>query len=405
MNTLLDRPRCGKRVLLTGGTGYLGALIAAQILHDGWADYLLIPTRKLIEKSMPDDICNELQALGSIPEDFFSCIQTVQWQNAELTEIQDLYAMIKNFGINSIIHCAGCLDYYNDDALNAINIEFTMRLTVAAKMAGVEFFAYISTAYSAGYAGRMVPETALSEPCADPTSYTRTKRAAEHLIQNYEVPFIVVRPSIVIGDSATGRYSGKRYGLYQQWMGIERLLCDRYHSNLHLVGTDEPVNLLHQDTFQASIAYLLRWIPISAYVNLVSDNASVPSMKALWRLVGEVMLHPRSITFYDNLKQINLKTLDIRQRSYLTFARTNLEIAAYPWQFERQWLPLLQQRGLQFAEASVTTVQTCLDRFVRSSTVMQKYHECFHSEFADHIVYRDSIHNARIPLAANTRGT
>ena len=50
------------------------------------------------------------------------------------------------------------------------------------------------------------------------------------------LPFIVLRPSILIGTGDTGRYSGRRYGLYQQWMGLERLVCDRSAGSFELNG-------------------------------------------------------------------------------------------------------------------------------------------------------------------------
>lgn len=389
MHTLRDTPRRGGRVLLTGGTGYLGGLLAAQLVHDGWADRMVMPIRRTTATAaVPERIRNELAALGADVAEACRRFETVPWQGAETATAEALRELLERQRIDTIIHCAGCLDYFDEDALAAINVDFTTRLADAARAAGVKCFAYVSSAYSAGYCDRPIPEAALAEPHRDPTCYTRTKRAAEHAVARSGVPFVIVRPSIVIGDSRNGRYSGKRYGLYQQWMGIERLLSDRYHAELHTVATDQPVNLLHQDAFQAATAGILRRVPDGAYVNLVTRNHLAPSMKALWRLICEVT-RPRRVVFYPGLQHVNLRTLDIRQRSYLTFARTNLEIGAHPWRFEHRWLDLLRERGLNFVDTSTSTLRVCQDRFLQSSVRLQRYLADFAPMFPEAVEYLD----------------
>lgn len=388
MNTPLQTARHGGRVFLTGGTGFLGALMAAQMLSDGWADHLVLPSRREVQTgSIPEEVQRELLALSKNPDDFSGQITTVHWQGAETATVELLENTLRAGKVDTIVHCAGCLDYFDNDALQAMNVDFTERLAIAAKRAGVSFFIFVSTAYSAGYSGARVPETSLSEPPKDPTNYTLTKRAAERVVAECGIPFLVVRPSIVIGSSVDGRYSGKRYGLYQQWMGIERLLLDRHHSELHTVATDQALNLLHQDVFQASVSSIFRWVPAGEYVNLVVDDETSPSMRDLWRVFCEVT-RPNTVIFYDSLKDVDLKAINIRQRGYLTFAQTNLEIGAYPWAFDRQWLRSLREHGLHFTETTMETLKVCQDRFVRSSQPIQRYLERFGEVLPAHTEYR-----------------
>ncbi|WP_148717147.1 NAD-dependent epimerase/dehydratase family protein [Chitinolyticbacter meiyuanensis] len=386
MNALRETAREGKRVLLTGGTGYLGALLAAQVLSDDWADTLIVPSRRAqAAGTMPEEIHRELIALGTDPDRLADRIEVVAWKGAEQVSREDMVSMLA--GVDTVIHCAGCLDYFDSVALQALNVEFTQRLVDASKAAGVARFIFISTAYAGGYSGAPIPERALETPASDPTDYTLTKRQAEHVVASSGIPFLVIRPSIVIGSAKDGRYSGKRYGLYQQWMGIERLLSDRYHDELHTVATDQPLNLLHQDVFQASMASILRWVPDGEHINLVVSNRSAPSMKQLWQMICEVT-RPHSVVFYDHMRQVDLKAIHMRQRAYLTFAQTNLEIGAYPWQFERGWLEQLSQRGLVFTETTADTIKICQDRFVRSSSLLQRYLERFGNELPARVEYR-----------------
>lgn len=377
MKALLERARRGGRVLLTGGTGYLGALAAAGMLHDGWADVVVVPTRQDIAPgTLPPPILRELEALGACPEDHASRVVAYRWAGAEDASVEALRELMARERIDTVVHCAGCLDYFDEAALNQINVAFTQRVAEAAGLADVSLLAFISSAYAAGYSDAVVPEAALAEPRRDPTHYTATKRAAEHAIAAAGVPFLVIRPSIVIGAAEDGRYSGKRYGVYQQWMGIERLLSERHRARLHVVATDQPLNLVHQDTFQSALLAILARVPDGAHVNLVSDNGSSPSMKALWRQFCDV-LRPDQVVFHASLDEVDLKALDLRQRNYLSFARTNLEIGAYPWRFEHGWLDCLRADGLRFTQATLDTVQVCQDRFVAASGPLARYHARF----------------------------
>jgi len=56
----------------------------------------------------------------------------------------------------------------------------------------------------------------------DPTEYTRTKRNAEELVATSGVPYLILRPSIVIGDSRDGRYFGTvaRDGILGKVVGV-----------------------------------------------------------------------------------------------------------------------------------------------------------------------------------------
>ena len=390
MKTLRDTERLGKRVFLTGGTGYLGSLIAAQTLLDGWADHVVIPTRRSdAGDGMPEEVRSELVALGADPDRFAAQVSTVRWAGGEHAGIDDLRAMLVDNAIDTVIHCAGCLDYFDEAALRALNIEFTGRLVDASKQSGIGLFAFVSTAYAAGYSDAPVPETALDDPRLDPTHYTSTKRAAERIVAAGGMPYLIVRPSIVIGRASDGAYTGKRYGVYQQWIGVERLLSDRYHTELHTVATDQPLNVLHQDAFQNAMSSILRWVPDGAHVNLVTCGRTAPGMKAMWRMICD-FTRPRTVYFHEHLRHIDMKTLHLRQRSYLTFARTNLEIGAYPWRFDREWIDLLRtERGLAFTDTTFDTVQVCYDRFTSGSANLQRYREKFADQFPEQVRYVD----------------
>ncbi|MES2319410.1 MAG: SDR family oxidoreductase [Pseudomonadota bacterium] len=379
---LLTEPYRPRRVFLTGGTGYVGALIAAKLLLDPELEAIIVPTRRAPEHGPLAMIATELAALGvTEPEAMLARLSWIRWKDwSDLAEPAFMERLAEN-QLDTIIHAAGCVDYFDSAALESVNVELTRLMLALGKTAAVSRFVYVSTAYSAGYLDHPIPEAALGEPLDDPTDYTRSKRAAEQLVAASGLPFVIARPSIIIGNHSDGRYSGKRYGLYQQWMGLERLMLDRYHADIHTVATDAPLNLIHQDVFQSAFDAALRWVPDGAYINLVTDSALAPSTRDVWELWAEVA-KPANMFYYEQFDDVDLKAIHMRQRAYLTFAKVNLEISAHPWCFERGWLYALQAKGMPFQETTLASVGTCQSHFIAGSTLIPRYRERFSASFA-----------------------
>ena len=369
--TLRAAPFAAKHILITGATGYMGALIVASLLRDTAAQITCLIRSTHDRKALIDPIIEEweAQAHGCWSDAVESRIHQMALPD-DLADVANLAPRLE--GIDEIIHCAGCLDYYDTAKLQAVNVGYTAHLLALALRLSLMRFMYISTAYSSGYQPHPTAEALLAEPPSDPTQYTRTKREAERLVAAGGVPFVILRPSILIGTSDTGRYSGKRYGLYQQWMGLERLACDRYHPVFHTVAPDLPLNVLHQDAFCHVFKLAYHWLPNGAFMNLVSNPQTSPSMRDLWDMWFEVT-RPQTIKYYASFDDVPFKEIPTRQRAYLTFAQVNLEIASHRWQFETSWLELLCSKGLTFVDATVDSVRVCQSRFVASSELIGKY--------------------------------
>lgn len=380
--TLRAAPFAANHILVTGATGYMGALIVASLLRDSAAKITCLTRSVHDRKALLEPIVEEweAQAHGCWSDAVESRIHQI-WLPEDLADVADLAHQLE--GVDEIIHCAGCLDYYDIAKLQEVNVGYTAHLLVLARRLSLKRFIYISTAYSSGYQPNKTAEALLPEPPADPTQYTLTKREAERLVAASDVPFVIIRPSILIGTSDTGRYSGKRYGLYQQWMGLERLACDRYHPAFHTVAPDLPLNLLHQDAFCHAFMLAYNWLPNGAFMNLVSNPTTSPSMRHLWEMWFEVT-RPQTIYYYASFDDVPFKDIPTRQRAYLSFAQVNLEIASHHWQFETTWLELLRRKGLSFVDATVDSVRVCQDRFVSSSEQIGKYLKTHATELASY---------------------
>lgn len=379
---LRTTPFEARRVLVTGATGYLGALIVVSLLRETSAHIVCLTRAAHDRAALMAPLVEEweAQAHGCWSDAIEERIEHMALPD-DLADVADLASALR--GIDEIVHCAGCLDYYDVPKLQAVNVGYTAHLLVLARRLALRRFVYVSTAYSSGYQPHSTPEAPLLEPASDPTQYTRTKREAERLVAASGLPFLVLRPSILIGTSDTGRYGGKRYGLYQQWMGLERLACDRYHPEFHTVAPSQPLNVLHQDAFCTAFKAAYRWLPDGAFMNLVSNPQTSPSMRDLWDMWFE-LTRPATVYYYPSIADVPMKAIPTRQRAYLTFAQVNLEIAAHKWQFDTGWLGLLRDKGLQFIDATVETVRVCQDRFVSSSELLDRYLKRHGDELAVH---------------------
>lgn len=362
-------------VLITGISGYVGTLIGSALLK-ATDDAIVGIVRDSSQKEhVYENLQLEYEALGSDLD------AEVAKRIHLLTMDEFTKSITQTPVVKQIIHSAGSVDYFDEEQLEIANIQYTKEVLALAKSLDVDRFIFISTAYSCGYIEGCAPETLHAEPDEDPTVYTRTKRQAEWLVAESGIPYLILRPSILVGDSKTGRYSGKRYGLYQQWMGLERLLCNRYHKKFHTVAPKQPLNLLHQDAFQSAFLALYAESGQSKIVHVVSRHETTPTMRELWDMWLRTVSKPETVYYYDSVDEVPLKSIDIRQRSYLTFASINLQIGAHHWQFSDNTLNQMRKNGLAFTDATLDSLKICQDRFVNASDPVQKFLSNYQSEF------------------------
>lgn len=363
--TNLDDPE--KTILLTGGSGYAGSLIAAAIVTDARCR-LVLPVRSQRDPAaVVEAIAREVRAVG---HEFGGSLD----QRISVLPVDDfsqLGAELDDLVPDEIIHCAGCLDYYDSAELQSVNVDLCNSMIDLGKQWQVDRFVYISTAYSSGLIDTPVPEALHSEPPSDPTDYTRTKRMAEGLVANSGLPFLILRPAILIGNSITGHYFGKAYGLYQLWSGIERLLCSQWQAEFHLVASRTTSCLVHQDAFQAATLAAMRDFSSDEILNIASPEGILPNGRALWSLWMDNVFLPQRIEYYEHPENVPLRSIPRKQRALLALASTNLEIAAHRWRFETSNLDRLISNGLDFRHVTLESVWRCQKVFIENSARVQ----------------------------------
>jgi nucleoside-diphosphate-sugar epimerase len=367
--------RSGGATLITGASGYIGGLVTAALLA-GEQRRVVLPLRASAEPARcRERLHRALLDVGVPAEDVGAVLRRVTVVELPVAaHFGDLDRVAAATGVDDVVHCAGCVDYFDEVRLAEANVQLTARLLRASRRWGVRRFTHLSTAYCAGYRTGVIAESLHPDPdpSAEPTAYTRSKRDAERLVADSGVPFLILRPSVVIGDSRTGHYTGKNYGLYQMWRATEGLLCREYTPIWHTIAPPSPVNLVHQDALQAALLGLRRSVGTDEIVHVVSDDTTSPTLHDLCWSWADVY-RPVEIRSYPGIDQVPLADIPRRQRRFLEIGWKNFEIAAHRWTFDSSHLDRLRSAGIPFSDATLETVARCQRRYVEGSPRLQEH--------------------------------
>jgi nucleoside-diphosphate-sugar epimerase len=367
------------RVLVIGGTGFLGGLLSAMLLSRT-RDHVVIATRPGHER---DEIVArlrmEMTAEGDVAGEALDRLSIVQLPAPG--DSRGFSSLFRENRIDEVLNSAGAVHYFDVEKLKASNIDLVNDLIAASREVRIRRFVHISTAFAQGYSDETAKEALFPEPTSDPTEYTRYKRYAERLVAESGLPFLILRPSIVIGDSRDGHYFGAEYGLYQFWSSFAKMLMDRYRETLHGVATRGPLPLLHQDAFAETYLAAREQLTEDSFVNVVSAPDELPSVRDLWRLWCDNVARPHKVLYYDAINDAPMRALDPRYRAWLYFTSVNQEISNHNWRFETTNRDRLIRDGLNFRHVTLDTVRKCQNRFVSSSETVRSYNEKFEKLF------------------------
>lgn len=150
--------------------------------------------------------------------------------------------------VDVVVHCAAVTDFGAGPATTErLNVTGTANVIEFAGQAGATLH-HLSTAFvTCGALAR----TNAGEGGADPSDYLASKLAAEQLVRDSGIPATIVRPSVVIGDSATGAIA--------KFQGLHSLALATIKGSLPLVPLDRgsQVDFVPQDHLATAIARLV----------------------------------------------------------------------------------------------------------------------------------------------------
>lgn len=153
----------GRRVLIAGGTGYVGEHVREAVRERGYAVRLLVRSR---------DEAQALEAAG-----FETAL-------GDVLDAQSLFVAMD--GVDAVINLVAIIKESGDATFERINFEGTAHLVDAARQAGVE---------------RFIQMSALGADDLPDYPYHFTKWRAENYVKDRMPAWTIMRPSIVFGPS------------------------------------------------------------------------------------------------------------------------------------------------------------------------------------------------------------
>lgn len=200
----------GGPILLTGATGFVGMELLVRILEQSDRDVVALVRADDDEAAQArvDEVVAKILPPAERPRR-----GRVRALAAELTApglglapaTRDRLAA----EVGAVVHCAASISFVLDvEDARRINVDGTREILALAELASargsLDRVVHVSTAYVAGEREGVVLETDGDVGQAFRNTYEQTKLEAEEAVRASGLPAAILRPSIIVGDSATG---------------------------------------------------------------------------------------------------------------------------------------------------------------------------------------------------------
>lgn len=176
----------GKKVLVTGGTGFIGSRLVCRLAKD--ENY---EVHALVRKSSD---------LTSLKE----CLDRITLEEGDITHAESLSGLFD--GVDEVFHCAGLtyMGHRKNPMLEKININGTTNVLEAARQAGVRRVVHVSSITAVGIGSRKQPLDEKSKWNFDriDLEYARTKHIAEKIVSEEVrkgLDCVIAVPAFVFG--------------------------------------------------------------------------------------------------------------------------------------------------------------------------------------------------------------
>jgi len=267
-----------KRLLVTGATGFLGSHLSYRLLEQGHR--VLALARGSRNVSACERVVDTLKSVAGSEEALSPMMDRLDVVEGDISQ--------PGFGLNDdarsriisatdeIWHCAASLSFAEEDReeIFHLNVGGTEKLLEIVEQIPGRRLHHVSTAYVAGDRSDVVKETDIDVGQRFKNPYEESKFRSELMIaeahRNGLARASVYRPSIVIGDSKTGRVT-HFHGVYAfirgLWSVLERLRRRLPHESVISL----PLRV------SGSKSTTLNFVPIDYVVDGMVEIGNMPS--------------------------------------------------------------------------------------------------------------------------------
>lgn len=156
------------RILLTGATGFIGSAVLARLASEGHEVVALVRSRGAAVRRLP--------ASRLVVLDIARAVRAEDW-------LEHLA------GIDAVVNCAGVFQDSPQESTAGVHAEGSAALFEACEQAGVR---------------RVIHFSAMGVDRETPTAFSRTKLAGDEALMGRDLDWVILRPSVVVGRSASG---------------------------------------------------------------------------------------------------------------------------------------------------------------------------------------------------------
>ncbi len=352
-------------IFLTGGTGYIGAHVATNLLNQHGASLNL-----LVRARDPQEAENRLWHALQLHLDFklfYEYLQTrVRVFCGDLTgerfglSTDDYDRLVHT--TDSIIHCAASLNRKSEKSCLNVNLRGTLEVIKLGLQVdhyhGLRRFSHVSTVAVAGKRQDEVitEDNSIDWNRSDYDPYARTKKFCEHMIRQLlpDVPKTIFRPSIVLGDSR--RAETTQFDMVRAFVFLAGLpaLPLRSRDRVDIVNVDfvaDAIATLHsQERTQHDTYHLSSGLDSQTFKQLTESLAAAQDKRGPVYLPFLERPFTKSVNFLSNRKSPVGRGAALMKvfLPYLTFntvfdnTRVTSELGRKPVPFSQYSYPLLK---------------------------------------------------------------
>lgn len=244
-------------ILLTGITGNLGSWLAVEMLRQG--KKVLALMRDQHSKTAERRLNRILDIAGG--RELKDNIEITHGDicKKELGLEPDTKSLKQ---VSKIVHCAACTKFLGDDGKShqMMNVQGTLNVLELASHLSVPLV-HVSSAYIAGKRTGTVKEDEIDVGQSFNNIYEDTKCRSEMLVHNWaqtnSLPAVILRPSIVLGDSRYGKTV--HFASLYDYMRVLALIVPRLGKSCIRVTTKPGItkNIIPVDYFAKVSSYII----------------------------------------------------------------------------------------------------------------------------------------------------
>lgn len=319
---LMSQP--ANHLFVTGATGFLGTRFIRDLLR---CSEMKVTALTRSRKELPYD-----QRLCYSADDFPGRLHFVEGdvRLSGLGISDDVRESLRE-SVDEVWHLAALttFDAVLRDATFAVNLAGTRNvLDFAGGLQKLTYFNHVSTAYVCGDTEYpdVVVEDSQAPPKAFRNPYEESKFEAERLVVDSGLPHLIYRPSVILGETVSGRCDGQTVYNIAKMVRLAKLLGDKdcskrglpddYHSFRVVANTKSQINLIPVDNVTSMMLLIRASKPSSGTVFNIT-NPEPSTIGDIVESVSELL----QVNCYEIVDSLEGEELSVPERALERVAR------------------------------------------------------------------------------------